>query len=893
MNDEKNNQLKKTPLSFAKTSARKFTLSKIRYHCDKFASTLKARLNADGDALAIPVSDCESKSAASAKSENAKKILRGCIMFAVSFVFSRAQMAFGTYPLGISVICAENSMLVYSLAGAVLGTFISSVPRPIYIFAYVLSIIVRWAVCMWLYEKTPSKNKKKISVFADLADKIKTLFLRTFDTDVPIFNETLYLRMASSVVVAFFVGIYSIIAGGYLYFDLFGAIFMMIACPAAVFLFSGAFDKDAEGTFFFDAAIAAFMFAFVFSLRGAYFIGISLGIIAAFLITLYSSIQWGVVKGAIFGLLCGFAVSPVLALILCISGIIAGALKRHSVFIASFCATVIGSAFAFYVNGFNAFTKDIPALIVAALVFYLLDRAALLPASDVFGKTSFYNTRAYSASSATSKSFRDSIAQAKQTATSDNIAYLSDTLLSLSDVFYNISDRLRRPTVFDLRQICDSACDKFCENCSTKTLCWDREYGSTMDILNKMAAELHKNGRISSEAIPKYMLDRCKNLGKIIDEANSTCAKTLEAKIKSDKTEIFAIDYEALSKILKDTLEKSEAEFKIDEEFSAKLRRAISSPANPLKFRAENVLVYGDRKKQITVSQISGKGLHSNSKEIQKYMETLVGTKISTPTFEIADGKINMHVHSVKRFSAEFAKATSAAANTDENGDSISFFENKEDYFYSLISDGMGSGREAALTSKISSVFLEKMLSCGNSKNSSLQMLNSFVRSKSIESSATIDLMEIDMISGSLCFIKSGAAPSYVRRGGNIFKLQSKTAPIGIMRVLDAEQIKFDIEDGDVIIMLSDGISVESEENIWLLNILADSWEDDLQVMADKIIREAILSGNRKDDMTVGIIKIKDDFKSEEKISPAKKSAFCERKEKRKEKSDKSEEKSA
>ena len=118
----------------------------------------------------------------------------------------------------------------------------------------------------------------------------------------------------------------------------------------------------------------------------------------------------------------------------------------------------------------------------------------------------------------------------------------------------------------------------------------------------------------------------------------------------------------------------------------------------------------------------------------------------------------------------------------------------------------MGSGREAALTARICTVFLEKMLTAGNRKETALRLLNSFVRAKGIECSATVDLMELDLITGRAGFIKSGAAPSYVRRDGNLFKLQSKTVPIGIMRALDAEQLCFDVEAGDVSIMLSDDV---------------------------------------------------------------------------------------
>ena len=176
-----------------------------------------------------------------------------------------------------------------------------------------------------------------------------------------------------------------------------------------------------------------------------------------------------------------------------------------------------------------------------------------------------------------------------------------------------------------------------------------------------------------------------------------------------------------------------------------------------------------------------------------------------------------------------------------------------------LISDGMGSGREAAVTSKICTMFIERMLAAGNGKALTLEMLNGFIRNRSEragECSATVDLAEIDLIDGKACFVKSGAAPSFILRSGNLYKLQSNTAPIGIMHEIDAEKIGFELAAGDVIIMLSDGVAGSLEDGVWLANLLTYEWEDELSMMADKILDNAALSNKRSDDMTVALIRI-------------------------------------
>ena len=69
-----------------------------------------------------------------------------------------------------------------------------------------------------------------------------------------------------------------------------------------------------------------------------------------------------------------------------------------------------------------------------------------------------------------------------------------------------------------------------------------------------------------------------------------------------------------------------------------------------------------------------------------------------------------------------------------------------------------------------------------------------------------------------------------------------------------------DLENGDIIIMCSDGIldsSGQTDEN-WLKQLLEQIYTDNVQKIADIIIQEAIDNGLgiAKDDMTIIVVKI-------------------------------------
>ena len=178
-----------------------------------------------------------------------------------------------------------------------------------------------------------------------------------------------------------------------------------------------------------------------------------------------------------------------------------------------------------------------------------------------------------------------------------------------------------------------------------------------------------------------------------------------------------------------------------------------------------------------------------------------------------------MTLRAKKRISVQGAQNT-VSADGGVSGDSVNLFSNKKDYFYALISDGMGAGREAALTSGLCSVFLEKMLRAGNRAWTSLRMLNNMIRSRGADSlrecSSTVDLLELDLITAEASFIKSGAAPSFVVRGKTVHRLQSGTAPIGIIRALDAQATSFSLRPGDTGVLISDGILLNDPECEWI-----------------------------------------------------------------------------
>ena len=158
---------------------------------------------------------------------------------------------------------------------------------------------------------------------------------------------------------------------------------------------------------------------------------------------------------------------------------------------------------------------------------------------------------------------------------------------------------------------------------------------------------------------------------------------------------------------------------------------------------------------------------------------------------------------------------------------------------------------------------LERLLTAGFDKDVSLKLINSTLSANTEDDMfATLDIEILDLYNGNMEFIKNSACPTYVKRGRDIQLLKSMSLPTGILNDVDLVVYDYDLQDGDILVMCTDGVIDSNKEfvnkQLWLRYLLEDIETNDAQKIADIIIGEAIDNdfGNQKDDMSVIVAKI-------------------------------------
>lgn len=207
------------------------------------------------------------------------------------------------------------------------------------------------------------------------------------------------------------------------------------------------------------------------------------------------------------------------------------------------------------------------------------------------------------------------------------------------------------------------------------------------------------------------------------------------------------------------------------------------------------------------------------------------------------------------------AKATKQGSIS--SGDSSIQTRLEDGKYLVAISDGMGSGKEARKSSNMAIAMLDKLLSSGFDKDTSLRLINSTLGAINEEDMyATLDIGIFDLYAKNLEFIKNGACPTFVKNKRNVQVLKSLSLPTGILNDIDLVVYDKDLNDGDILVMCTDGILESSEEytnkELWLKFLLEELETEDPQKIADIILQEAIDNnyGMPKDDMTVIVAKI-------------------------------------
>ncbi len=753
------------------------------------------------------------------------------LVFAIGLVFARRHVIFGAHPLSIALVAALPSRVFTCAIGSVIGAL--SLGKAGIIYAMITLIVV---------------------------------FLRMIvsegDGEGTLFRENLLLRMCVSLIGGFVGAIYEVLLSGFtLTTVLFGAS-MILASPLVCFMLSGCLDSgyDVRSLLFSDDdllslrgrcdreryslvffEISALILVFLVSVALAEYIifGINLSYIAAALVTVVTARRFGSVPAMAVGFAASFGLSGVYSVAFALLGLVAGVLFPIGPLYALTIGGSVMCAWCAYTGGVGGFLTTLPEYAISALLSMPIisrisydrtvseeERGVKGGASELLGLASLSYKNRYTGS----------------------LDALEASLSVLSGIIKEGNERHSHPGVSEIREVIDECIENYMLTPSqagdglaipehVRDKCAERMSAGTPLTASDLAA--------GGEESPL--------LAGLAESINRAVALLAEEKYRRYKRNTSAEDMSLISSLIAEARSGDEKEKAVNETLTARVREM----AGELGLVSYDARVYGVRRPCFLIACEDESGEKIKNADLKKRIEELLSVRLEGVEYYKNGTTALFEARAGKKLLAECASVSRVGSRDKISGDTHRATESADGRFYTVICDGMGSGREAKEISELAADILSRTLELLPFSETLLAMLNHMISGRGDECSVTVDLFSLDLVTGKGAFIKSGAAASYVKRGDSLFRIRSHTAPLGLMRELDSEAVKVDVSDGDYVIMLSDGVSQNMEDSPWLYTMLSSVKDADVKELALRILDGARENTDSSDDMTVSVTRIR------------------------------------
>ncbi len=207
-----------------------------------------------------------------------------------------------------------------------------------------------------------------------------------------------------------------------------------------------------------------------------------------------------------------------------------------------------------------------------------------------------------------------------------------------------------------------------------------------------------------------------------------------------------------------------------------------------------------------------------------------------------------------------FSKAVKE--NEVVSGDNYSIVESEKGKMTLLLSDGTGSGEQANQDSGKVLDLMEKMLEAGFSVETAVNMVNVAMFAAGEENNhPTLDICTLDLYQGSCDITKVGGVGTYLKREQQVEEISSGSLPLGIFQNVQAQTLRRQLQDGDYLILMTDGVLDALGGNdceALMAETIRNLTERNPQEIAEKLMQLVLCQcgGRILDDMTILVVGI-------------------------------------
>ncbi len=619
--------------------------------------------------------------------------------------------------------------------------------------------------------------------------------------------------------------------------------------------------------------------------RGINIFGFEIKTIISILIVLVLGWKNGVLVGATTGITIGTIVGivgytePIVIASYALSGMLAGIFSRFGKpgVIVGF---VLGNAIlTYFANGITTPIIYFKEILIASLGLLLVPKNIQIDIEELFGKTKLLPTGPVNRL----EENKDTIYRLNNV--SETISEMAATYKEVAATIIEENEVEEKNRIIFQEEL-ENSLEGLEENILYEDLMNDNEikkdiYQALIENQKITRQELldifakHNNYIIGFDdaQISLSIEEQLKEVLKVINDTFKISKVNFiwQQKIEENKRNLSS-QLEGVSKVITSLVNEIEEDsIKQDDQYKAK-REQIIAIAKEKEIPLEDIILKQEKTGRYVITTYMNVCEEAKTKTchvetLEKIMSKVLKEKIVSQTTQCAFKQGNSvcvnHYASENKYRIQLGIAKATKAQSAVSGDSYLTTKLSDGKYLIAMSDGMGSGPKARQSSQIAIKMLDRLLSNGFDKDTSVELINSTLSINSNEDSyATLDIAILDLYDGNIEFIKNGACPTYIKQRKEVQIIKALSLPAGILENIKLVVYDKDMEDNDILVMCTDGIMESNTEyknkELWVKNILEEIQTDNVQKIADIILKESIDNnfGTAKDDMTIIVAKI-------------------------------------
>ena len=437
------------------------------------------------------------------------------------------------------------------------------------------------------------------------------------------------------------------------------------------------------------------------------------------------------------------------------------------------------------------------------------------------------------------------------------LAY-AEAMGGLSKSFSSMS-RPRRQGSSEIAYMQQELTDRVCADCSRCETCSVKN-GDMPGIFSQLLTSLWETGQVEEE-LQKDLEKQCVCSREVLQEAVRIFEKAhLNLAWYNrliENRELIAGQIDAMADCLKDCIGREKL---IDDQergtiFSLQLRLRERG-LYPGKI---HMFEQSDGTQKLTMELCAGRGRYVPMKEVLPAISSCTRTPMVSveDNYRFVGKEKNRYTFVTKpAYACSYGVARLTKEGEEISGDNFAAREHLRGHYLFALSDGMGSGWQASRESETVLELLEQFVDAEFTMEVALRLMNAAMVFGGQERYSTLDVCMVDAYTGICEFYKVGGHVSFIRHRSGVELVAEENLPIGAAPRLDTMPWRGHLEDGDLLVMITDGV-IEYLKGARpaevLREIIGEISEKDPETFSRKVLEQVLIrtEGRIHDDMTV------------------------------------------